>query len=45
MDKFSLATAREVIKKLGHYLARYGIPETFMTDGRPKFGSLNLKKN
>ena len=44
MDKLSSATSREVIDKLSNHFSRYGIPELFITDGGPQFGSLEFKE-
>ena len=44
MDELSSATSREVIDKLSNHFARYGIPELFITDGGPQFGSLEFKE-
>ena len=44
VDELALATSGEVIDKLRNHFARYGIPETFISDGGPQFGSLDFKK-
>lgn len=43
MDELVSATSGEVIDKLCNHFARYGIPETFISDGGPQFASLEFK--
>ena len=44
VDELASATSGEVIDNLRNHFARYGIPETFISDGGPQFGSLDFKK-